>query len=165
MKKEINDMNQYSRRDCLEIRGIPFDKDEDTNEIVKNVAHLLDMEIHDEDISISHRIPKKRDSIHDPAIIVKFVRRSVKDQIYRSRKMLRNKSTKDIGYVRHKSQQIFISESSTLSHRELFSMSLKKKKELGYKYIWTINGVTYLRKDEDNHVIPIKDKKDLDNLR
>ena len=41
-------------------------------------------------------------------------------------------------------------------------MSLQK--ELKYKYIWTVNGVRYRKKDNDNHATPIKDKNDLDNL-
>ena len=164
MKKDISDMHQYSRRDCVEIRGIPFVEDEVTNEIVINVAQRLDIEVNNEDISISHRLPKRQGN-HDSAIIVKFVRRSVKDQFYKNRRMLRNISTKDIGYLRYRKQQIFISESLTPANRELFNLSLQKKKELSYKYIWTMNGVTYLRKDDDNHVIPVKDKKDLDKLR
>jgi hypothetical protein len=32
LKLEVNNMEQYSRRDCLEIRGIPTIIGEDTNE-------------------------------------------------------------------------------------------------------------------------------------
>ena len=86
MKKEICDLRsaidkqaQYMRRECLEIRGVPVTSGEDTNEIVKKIGVLTDVDIIDTDISISHRIPSSngRESrsippIRDPAIVVKF---------------------------------------------------------------------------------------------
>ena len=49
----VYDMEQYSRRECLEIRGIAEDQhyEEDTNDIVVKVAGLLGVEIDEQDIS------------------------------------------------------------------------------------------------------------------
>ena len=43
----IHDMEQYSRRECLEIRGIAVDPhyEEDTNDILVKVAVLMGVEI------------------------------------------------------------------------------------------------------------------------
>jgi len=52
-----NDLEQYVRRVCVEIRGIPLPSShskQDTNEIVLKVANLMDVDIEDLDISISH---------------------------------------------------------------------------------------------------------------
>ena len=80
--KAQNDLEQYGRRECIEIRGIPVAQDstnEDTNAIVKNVGKLMGIDIEDEDISISHRLPQskkyKGKKIGPPAIIARFVRR------------------------------------------------------------------------------------------
>lgn len=51
MKAEFDDQEQYIRRDCLEIRGIPMSAKEDTNQIIKNVASIVDVSIEDNDIS------------------------------------------------------------------------------------------------------------------
>ena len=50
----IHDMEQYSRRECLEIRGIAEDPhyEGDTNDIVVKVAGLLGVEIDEQDISV-----------------------------------------------------------------------------------------------------------------
>ena len=76
-------MEQYSRRDCLEIRGIPQSQEEDTDEIVKKVGELIDVDLNCEDISVSHRLSDgtrtRSDGVHIkrvPAIIVKFTKRS-----------------------------------------------------------------------------------------
>lgn len=52
----ISDLEQYSRRDCLKILGIPKTEDENTDKIVKKVADLIDVDLIDEDISVSHRL-------------------------------------------------------------------------------------------------------------
>ena len=49
-----NDLEQYLRREWVEVQGIPVAKDEDTNNIVVKVAELMGIEIEENDISISH---------------------------------------------------------------------------------------------------------------
>ena len=53
----LDEQEQYMRRECVEIKGIPVSRDENTNEVVKQVAGLLDVELGEDDISISHRLP------------------------------------------------------------------------------------------------------------
>ena len=38
---EINELQQYSRRDCVEITGLPNEKDEDTDELIIKVGTLM----------------------------------------------------------------------------------------------------------------------------
>ena len=53
LQKESNDMRQYSRRDCLEIQGIPYQKEESTDDITKKVRDLMDVYRGDNEISLS----------------------------------------------------------------------------------------------------------------
>ena len=73
IKAEFDDQEQYIRRDCLEIRWIPMSAKDDTNQIIKDVASIVDVPIEDNDISISHRM-KSENAV--PHIIVKFTPRS-----------------------------------------------------------------------------------------
>ena len=57
LRSSIDEQAQYTRRECLEIRGVPVTTGEDTNEIVKKIGALIEVDINDTDISISHRIP------------------------------------------------------------------------------------------------------------
>lgn len=57
LRSAIDDQAQYTRRECLEIRGVPVTSGGDTNEIVKKIGTLIDVDINDTNISISHRIP------------------------------------------------------------------------------------------------------------
>ena len=54
-----NDLEQYTRRECVEIRGIPVaatPSEEQTNNIVKDLGKLLGVDITENDISVSHRL-------------------------------------------------------------------------------------------------------------
>ena len=101
LKEAYNQLEQYSRRDCIQIQGLPLQRLENTNEIVKNIGKLIHVDIDDVDISISHRLPSKngRESQNVTPIIVKFVRRHTKEIFYRARKNLRNVITMDLGYT------------------------------------------------------------------
>ena len=162
---KLNDLEQYGRRDCVEIHGIPFSQDEDTNDIVIKVGELIGVTIEEDDISVSHRLPvsyKYKGVRANPSIIVKFVRRDFKEQFYSSRKELRGFSTEDLGYSA--TNNIYINESLTERNKGLFKEALKAKKSLKYKFIWTSNGKVYLRKDTDTKIIHIKNSDDIKRL-
>ena len=86
LQKESNDMRQYSRRDCLEIQGIPYQKEESTDDITKKVRDLMDVYRGDNEISISYRLPLPKTykgKRSNSPLIVKFTRRTVKERFYK----------------------------------------------------------------------------------
>lgn len=176
----LNNLEQYSRREFVEISGIPEVKDENTDDIVIKVGSLIGLHLTKNDISVSHRLPKRsysaalREGPHQassnsssraPNIIVKFVRRETRDHFYKGRKLLRDKSTRDLDLARYSENKIYISENLTQANKDLFKECLKIKKDLKYKFIWTSYGRTYLRKDPVSPVVAILKKSDLDILR
>ena len=60
----LNNLEQYSRRECVEISGIPETEDENTKEIAIKVGSLIGVHITESDLSVSHLLPKQsyRDS-------------------------------------------------------------------------------------------------------
>jgi len=167
LKSNLDEMEQYIRRESLEIRGIPVTQDEDTSEIVRKIGDLIDVDIEESDISVSHRLPPPKNNHFkqlDPAIVVKFVRRDVRDQLYSARKHLRDKSTTDLGFERRAPRKIYISESLTRSKHSLLNQCLKKKKELNYRFLWTHYGKILMRKNGSSSVITITSEKDFDKL-
>ena len=166
LKEAYNELEQYSRRDCIQIQGLPQQRLENTNEIVKNVGRFIHVDIGDADISVSHRLPSKngRESQNDTPIIVQFVRRHTKEIFYRARKNLKNVTTMDLGYSLD--NKIYVTESLTEKNKQLFRECLNVKKMKKYKFIWTINGRIYMRKNDnaDNQPILIKSREDLNRL-
>ena len=109
------------------------------------------------DISVSHRI-RSRSSV-DPAIIVKFVRREVRERLYRARKRLKSITTADFGFSVEK--KILINESLTPKNKELFKDCLRFKKGKSYKFLWTNAGKIFLRRNADSPVILINSSVDI----
>lgn len=167
LKVSFNDLDQYSRRDCLEIRGIPTSTAlEVTSDIVMQVGEKIGVILQRDDISVSHRIPSKsanqgKKSWPD-AIIVKFVRRDTRETFYRARKELKNVTTEALGYS--ETNKIFINESLTQKNKDLFNDCLQFKKDHSYKFIWTYGGKIFLRKDVDSSPVHIKNVIDLQKL-
>ena len=179
LASEMNDIEQYSRRECVELTGLPEEPGEDTTKLALKVGSLMGLDLDDTDISVSHRLPKSnfdasyssrlRDgtarnidpALKFPKVIVKFVRREVKEAFYQSRKHLYGKTTRDIGLSRLSENKLYISESLSPRNRDLFKECRKFKRDQSYKFIWTHNGRVYLRRNKDSPARLISCKEDL----
>ena len=152
--KANNDLEQYTRRECVEIRGVP-QKPEESNSIVKDLGKAIGVDITDTDISVSHHLPPskfyKSKKPGPSPIIVKFVRRDTKGAFYRARLKLNEMTSNDLGFTDE--HRMYISESLSPTNRELFNEAYKLKKDLDYKFLWTSNGKVFLRSTEVSPVI------------
>ena len=85
------ELEQYSRRNCLLIHGIPYVK-EDTDKVVLNfLKKKLDIKLEDNLIDRSHRLKSMTTTKNRPKpIIVKFVTHNDKDWVYCIKKKLKN---------------------------------------------------------------------------
>lgn len=122
----VNDeQEQYSRRNCLRISGIPQQQDECTDTIVLDIAEKLSVDLKLEDIDRSHRVGSKE--VKD--IIVKFTS-------YRARKALISKraALKQCGDA--ESASVYINEDLTAPRNRLLYLArhLVKEKKLTSAY-------------------------------
>ena len=51
-----------------------------------------------------------------------------------------------------------------LTIERLFALAAAKKRELNYKFLWTKNGIVFLRKDENSRFIKCVDTNVLDSV-
>ena len=166
LTESINDTEQYSRRECLEIKGIPSPKQneghEDTNKVVVKIGELMGVKVQNEDISVSHRLPIRKTyqgKVTEPAIIVKFISQDIKELFYGAQKHLKGKTTRNLGC--DKECFIYINESLTETNRKLFRDCMKAKKDMNYAFIWTSNGRIYVRKDHRSPAVQITTHDDI----
>ena len=62
---ETDDLEQYSRRNCLVLHGVNESNEENTNEIIiKTFSEEIGVEIKEDDLDRSHRLgkPKRKDN-------------------------------------------------------------------------------------------------------
>jgi len=93
LKKEYENLAQYTRRNCLIIHGIKEEDNENTNNLAKQFfSKNMEIDIAETDIDRSHRLIRKGGRISNdvenarkkspPPIIVKFTRHDIKSKIY-----------------------------------------------------------------------------------
>ena len=169
---KIDENEQYDRRQNLEIAGIPSKSGENTHKIVQEVAKLMNINLFEDQISTSHRLPvsqrsnrdntesKKRQKASSPPIIVRFLSRDVRNSLYSNRKLLREANLKK--FFVQGTTEIYLNENLTRTRKNLLWKAKQRVKANGYKYVWTNNGRINVRLSKDNEVIIISNEKDLD---
>lgn len=171
-KKEIDELAQYLRRDCVEISGLKPNDEVDCSELVKTIGKEMGMDLGDEDISIAHPLPTFNQAT-DSKLIVKFTRRAVRDEFYASRKEVAGKKASSIKSLKDLEVQsldltkkVYISESLTPTRKKLFGSLNKLKKDLKWKFIWTNNGRIFLKKAENSsRTFKFESVDDLENFK
>ena len=138
MKKNVNDMSvtieslkgsldrqeQYSRRNCLLIHGLPESKKESADELViDTIKEKMGEEI--DEIDPSHRLGATKSNGKTRPIIIKFARYNTRCRIFKIKKKLKGKS-------------ISVTESLTKKRMEALK---KAREEYGFE------NVSYWRKD------------------
>lgn len=161
LENRLEDLEQYSRTNALEIHGVPQEANENVIEIVKEVGRALDITIADNMIDACHRLGKRQNN-SSPGIIVKFVRRFDKEEFLRKRRVKRNLNLNHIH--RTGESPIYVNESLSPERRKLLALARAAKREKGYTFLWVRNGKIFLRKKEGTPVIIVTRQEDLSKL-
>ncbi|CAF1168699.1 unnamed protein product [Didymodactylos carnosus] len=97
MDKRMNYLEQYDRRTNLRFFGIDEMENENTNEIILQIAECLDIPVYEIDISRSQRVGKYNPQTSTPRpIIVRFTSYRSRELFYENRKYL---SKSDYYYI------------------------------------------------------------------
>lgn len=163
MEVGLDENDQYSRINCIEINGVPDKPNEDILSEVKKVGNALGVNINDEMVDACHRLGIKRNGAAR-AIIVKFTRRTVKEEILKQRRIHRNLNTHNIGETSSPAEVIYINESLTKVRRELHKDVRMLKKKKGLSFVWVRNGKILIRPSEGDKVIVVTTREDLAKL-
>ena len=157
LRIELDNANQYSRKDSCRISGLPEDSDDggqETNDsLVRKVVELGEKtgaNITDKDISVTHRLPTKIHGVRQT--IVKFTSRRAKESFYRSKKKL-----KDLPACNH----IYITEDLTQMRYKLLQQC---KQCVGFSSLTTSNTKILVWRDGHDAPVHITQPEDLSKL-
>ena len=87
LQENLDELEQYTRKNSLEFHGIPEDVGISTDEIVCKVAQAVGVEVESEKIEISHRLNRKKGI---KPIIAKFANHKDKAKCYKARIRLKD---------------------------------------------------------------------------
>jgi hypothetical protein len=114
VKNEAEELAQYMRRDCLEVAGVKPNGEYNSEDIVKNIGEILNVDIDEKDISIAHPL-----------------RSFNKDALPKTNPQVKSFLV---------GNNIYISESLIPQRKKLYGDVNRLRKKLNWKFIWTHNG-------------------------
>lgn len=153
LKKQIialeiqsNKTDQYSRRECLEISGIPGSiADDNLEELTLEIFKSIDVDIPTENVHACHRIGKKGNAI------IKLVNRKDVHQILVNKKKLKDTNKCDLGL--EVNTKIYINESLCPYYKGLWTKAKKLLNKDRIDSFWTHNGSIKIKMLDDNKAI------------
>ena len=162
----LDELEQYGRRENLEIHGVPTMRKESTNQIVKTVAKTLNVQLDERHISTSHRLKQnEEDTRQHPSIIVRFTNRDKRNEIFRKRKMLQtNQFTRESINSTFGNANLKITENLTRYRKTLFYTAKLANQHLHYKFLWTSQGQIRLRQYPNSRIITVTSFSDLNKI-
>lgn len=170
LKAQIKDLSNYSRRDNLIVQGLEvtsyseaaaqggnsinstlLESNVATEKAVIDLARSVGVLISENDISVAHRLPVKNNTpkpgaARRPApIIVKFVRRRTRDQLFAARKQLKTMRP-----------GVYINEHLTAENASLHRAARECLKQKKLFSTWTSQGEVFIKLTSAPDCQPVK---------
>ena len=142
LEKNENLLEQYGRRNNLEITGIPDDvSHNDLENKVIGILNSIDVKVTSADIEACHRMGKSKNN--SKKTIVRFVNRKFSKQALYNRKRLKTVDKSRIGLS---NANIFVNENLTITNNKIAYLcrSLKREKKIAKTY--TTDGIVHICK-------------------
>lgn len=156
LARRVSDLEQYSRTNNVEIRGVPSTQGENCVAVLQKIGDKIGCPVAPSDIDIVHRVPAKKDK----HIIARFCSRTKKaDFVSKARKARLNTTT--LGFPPSAEAKVFINDHLTQDNKRLFAQALELKKQHNWKFLWTDNCRIKARKTEGSRVYVISCTRDL----
>ena len=149
----LSDLNQYGRRECIEVTNVPESIKQDALEdYILELLKKVGVTINHRDIIAAHRIgPFRRGS--NRVVIVKFLHRKDSDKVLKNKRKL--KDHPELKRVR-------IRENLCPSRKRIFNRLYKMLMKDEIDDLWSKNGKIFcIFKDEDDPII-IEHNSDID---
>ena len=144
---------QYSRRECLEIVGIPSTvENDDLEEKVCEIFQKIGVSVTEADMEACHRLKGNK-------TIVKFSRRKLCHEVLRKKKNLKKFKLSDVGLSGE--TPLFINESLCAYYKGLWNRCKELWNEKRIYSYFTVNGIVKYTLREGGEAFTVTHKNDL----
>ena len=151
LEKRCAANDQYSRRNSIEISGIPDSIPDNLLEgKVIEILSYLNIDLDNCDIEACHRLYKKPNSLSPARVIVRFLNRKNTYLALSRKKSLSNIKLKSDGTNNH-NNRIYINENLCPAYREIYNFAYSLLKNNEISHLWTFKGVVHLRDSDNNN--------------
>lgn len=161
LQQDINTIQQYSRKNTVDIQGIPESRSEVILQEVQKVAKALRFDLKSEMVDAVHRLSGGNSS-RSRGVILKFVRRIDCDEFLRLAKVKNGFPASSLGF--ESENRVYVNPSLSQQNRELLFLARKAARDGAVKYAWYQNGRVLIRKKEGQPAIVVSSKEQLRNI-
>lgn len=151
--------DQYSRRCNIEIKGIPKTESENVTELVFKLGELIGEQIAIADIEACHRVPTR--DVAKNNLIVQFQHRQKRDAVLDKAKKKRM-TCREFGFPEQ--SPVYVNEHLCPYMKTLLGMTLTKKREHQWRYVWVRNSKIFARKVDGAPVVVITHEDELEKI-
>ncbi|KAJ8716729.1 hypothetical protein PYW07_003356 [Mythimna separata] len=170
LSQRINNLEQQSRSNNIEVQCMPETKNENVYTIVKQLGKVVKCDIQEKDILNCSRIAKTNSSSTRPkSIVVQLASPRLRDQLLAS-VIKYNQNNQDnklhcghLGFAGKKSP-VYVVEHLSPTNKALHAATRIKAKEMNYKYVWVRNSKIFTRKTDGAEYILIKNMSSLSKM-
>ncbi|XP_045504438.1 uncharacterized protein LOC123701071 [Colias croceus] len=167
----INNIEQQSRSNNLEIQCLPENKNENLINTINQLGQIINCPIQEKDIFHCSRVAKINTSSTRPrSVVVQLASTRLRDQIlaavikFNQNNPQEKLNSAHLGYSAKKSP-VYVVEHLSPANKVLHAATRIKAKEIGYKFVWIRNGKIFVRKSEGTEYVVIKNKNSLSKLK
>ncbi|XP_039298036.1 uncharacterized protein LOC120354688 [Nilaparvata lugens] len=157
LEKEIHDLQQYTRKDNVEIVGIPETHGENLLAVMDAVAKSLNVEFKKDDLSIIHRMPTAKGST---SIVAKFCSRQKKMQWITAARQKKGIKTTDV-CDKLPPSNVYVNEHLSPYYKGLLGKAKNLKKDKKLAYVWVRDCKVFVKKTESSRTKRIMSDEDL----
>lgn len=158
LRQEMNNLEQYSRQQNMEIFGLPQHTDEKLLERINVLADELELaRLSETDVEAVHRLPLRGEgdtSDRIAPVLVRFSSRVIRDKWLSKKSELKKRNSK-----------IYLNENLTAQNKALLWKMKARAKEKEYEFAWFKNGKLFVRRTPRSHIIRIACIDDLEKIR
>ncbi|KAL4720749.1 hypothetical protein ACJJTC_015075 [Scirpophaga incertulas] len=150
LKSELNDREQEALLNDVEISCIPEGKSENLSHILVNIGHKLGIQLQQNYVVSVSRVGRLLDDTDGKSrprpIVVRFVRRAVRDQLLKEARVRRGATTEGLD-LPEPSRRFYVNERLTRFNRLLFRQARNAGDLHKWRYIWKRDGRIYAREN------------------
>lgn len=177
LKEQVADIQQYTRRNNIEIVGIPMiSSRENVYTILSRVADVIDVPYGRQDISVAHRLPVPRSNRINspqkskeivkkhPSIVVQFVSRNVKAEWMAAFRANREALTAAALNNSLEPTPVFLNDHLTGANKMILGRGRELVRQKKLAGAWTFEGKIWVRRTKEGPATRVKSVEEVDNV-
>ncbi|XP_063634819.1 uncharacterized protein LOC134805444 [Cydia splendana] len=169
LTQHINNLEQQSRTNNLEIQCVPENRKENLYTIINNLAQTVGCDINSSITNCTRIAKQNTESARPRSIVVQLASPRARDALLAAVLKFNKANPQDKLNCAHLgfsgiTSSVFVVEHLSPANKKLHAAARHAAKDKGFKYVWVRNGRIFIRKTDESEVIYIKNIEILNKL-